>query len=629
MEGILGRTGRIDAVVACAGWGLAGAVEQTVDRGRPRPTRDQLLGCGARRRRGACRSCVPKVPGGWSSSARSAGSSRSPSRPSTARASSPWRGTARPSRTRWRPSGSRSRSSSRATSAPSSLRTAVAPPHPWRRPYREAATRAVTKMAEDEAKGRLTRRGRRGGGTGARCASSAATRLGREDGRASRDPRQATHALPRLRAGGKEQPRRLTEPHDDRDSHPPDPGATMTNLFGPLGLRRRAVRPPDRRHLCDGRGERPLLDGEGVRDGGAARRCTAARLRDGQVHQPKRARRLRGDLPRGRADHGPREPSPLPHPRPHRGRADSLRGARTDAAGCGSGSRRTTANRSPSTGCSRPRCRPTWRTARCSERPSATGSAPTSSATTRWESPRAGSPSTGRATSSTPMSGRRPATTPGVSATTSAMPPTDVDPFDPRIGDGLLDDLVAGAHDRSRRHPLGVCSCTSSMPRASDGSSTRSWVRSSTPTGGSSGWRRSGPSSPTTRRTAGCSAARCRATLEDGSPRRFRLEVPTATGFHLGAGLYFGWQGHHHGEWRGELHVDGERLDDCSEPVARPRAPPAPRHRRRRPRPRHRRRGTRQLPADDHRRPCRPGAWRRLLVLVSSRRAPASLTSEG
>ena len=56
-------------------------------------------------------------------------------------------------------------------------------------------------------------------------------------------------------------------------------------------------------------------------------------------------------------------------------------------------------------------------------------------------------------------------------------------------------------------------------------------------------------------------------TLEDGSRRRFRLEVPTATGFHLGAGLYFGWQGHHHGEWRGELHVDGERLDDCSDPA--------------------------------------------------------------
>jgi hypothetical protein len=53
-------------------------------------------------------------------------------------------------------------------------------------------------------------------------------------------------------------------------------------------------------------------------------------------------------------------------------------------------------------------------------------------------------------------------------------------------------------------------------------------------------------------------------TLEDGGERRFALEVPTSTGFQLGAGLYFGWHGHHHGEWRGELVVDGERLEDCS-----------------------------------------------------------------
>jgi len=55
-------------------------------------------------------------------------------------------------------------------------------------------------------------------------------------------------------------------------------------------------------------------------------------------------------------------------------------------------------------------------------------------------------------------------------------------------------------------------------------------------------------------------------TMEGGARRRFELEVPTATGFHLGAGLYFGWRGHHHGEWRGELVVDGERLADCSAP---------------------------------------------------------------
>ena len=49
--------------------------------------------------------------------------------------------------------------------------------------------------------------------------------------------------------------------------------------------------------------------------------------------------------------------------------------------------------------------------------------------------------------------------------------------------------------------------------------------------------------------------------------RSFEFEVPTQPGFQLGVGLYFGWQGHHHGEWRGELHVDGERLDDCTDPA--------------------------------------------------------------
>jgi hypothetical protein len=65
---------------------------------------------------------------------------------------------------------------------------------------------------------------------------------------------------------------------------------------------------------------------------------------------------------------------------------------------------------------------------------------------------------------------------------------------------------------------------------------------------------------PSNRRLLGGTVA---VTMQDGSARSFQLEVPTDTGFHLGAGLYFGWQGHHHGEWRGELHVDGERIEDC------------------------------------------------------------------
>jgi hypothetical protein len=69
---------------------------------------------------------------------------------------------------------------------------------------------------------------------------------------------------------------------------------------------------------------------------------------------------------------------------------------------------------------------------------------------------------------------------------------------------------------------------------------------------------------PANRRLLG---GRVEVTMEDGTVRHFELEVPGDTGFHLGAGLYFGWQGHHHGEWRGELHVDGERLADCRDPV--------------------------------------------------------------
>lgn len=58
--------------------------------------------------------------------------------------------------------------------------------------------------------------------------------------------------------------------------------------------------------------------------------------------------------------------------------------------------------------------------------------------------------------------------------------------------------------------------------------------------------------------------------MEDGSERPIGIEVLSDTGVQLGAGLYFGLDGHHHGEWRGELHVDGERIGDCRLPeVAR------------------------------------------------------------
>lgn len=55
-------------------------------------------------------------------------------------------------------------------------------------------------------------------------------------------------------------------------------------------------------------------------------------------------------------------------------------------------------------------------------------------------------------------------------------------------------------------------------------------------------------------------------TLEDGSTRRLDVEVVSDTGFHLGTGKYFGFDGHHHGEWMGDLTVDGEWIPDCSDP---------------------------------------------------------------
>lgn len=53
----------------------------------------------------------------------------------------------------------------------------------------------------------------------------------------------------------------------------------------------------------------------------------------------------------------------------------------------------------------------------------------------------------------------------------------------------------------------------------------------------------------------------------DGSDRPVHVEALGDTGFHLGAGLYFGYRGHHHGEWRGPSHVEGEHVADCTDPA--------------------------------------------------------------
>lgn len=61
-----------------------------------------------------------------------------------------------------------------------------------------------------------------------------------------------------------------------------------------------------------------------------------------------------------------------------------------------------------------------------------------------------------------------------------------------------------------------------------------------------------------------------RTVMADGSERDLTLTPVTETGFHLGAGLYHGYQGRWHGQWHGPLEVDGDHIADCSVPeVAR------------------------------------------------------------
>lgn len=54
--------------------------------------------------------------------------------------------------------------------------------------------------------------------------------------------------------------------------------------------------------------------------------------------------------------------------------------------------------------------------------------------------------------------------------------------------------------------------------------------------------------------------------MEDGTERPMRFEKLSETGFYLGAGGYHGGDNHHHGSWRGELHVDGDYTEDASHP---------------------------------------------------------------
>lgn len=61
------------------------------------------------------------------------------------------------------------------------------------------------------------------------------------------------------------------------------------------------------------------------------------------------------------------------------------------------------------------------------------------------------------------------------------------------------------------------------------------------------------------------------ATLADGSERVYRVHPVSDTGFHLATGLYGGFDGRFHGQWRGRLHVEGEHFTDCTADDALPR----------------------------------------------------------
>ena len=49
----------------------------------------------------------------------------------------------------------------------------------------------------------------------------------------------------------------------------------------------------------------------------------------------------------------------------------------------------------------------------------------------------------------------------------------------------------------------------------------------------------------------------------DGNERVLTITPVSDTGFHLGSGLYGGYDGHVHGEFRGDLHVEGDHVERC------------------------------------------------------------------
>ena len=161
----------------------------------------------------------------------------------------------------------------------------------------------------------------------------------------------------------------------------------------------------------------------------------------------------------------------------------------------------------------------------------------------------------------------RPATTRGACATWSARRSTTsrTRPAAERVDDR---DLVADPVRAPRRHPLRAAPLLPA-PRLRRLAAHRA-----------AGWHRAPRRPPRAVRRARARArgrddnrrlrgAELDCTMADGSRGRSTVTALGDTGFHLGAGLYFGFDGHWHGEWRGDLHVDGEHIADCTDPRRR------------------------------------------------------------
>ena len=275
-----------------------------------------------------------------------------------------------------------------------------------------------------------------------------------------------------------------------------------------------------------------------------------------------------GGLARRRAVDGAGQPPPRARPGAHRRRADPLRGARAAAASSGSRSTPTTCSPSRSSGRSRPRCRRRSRTA-----PHTRDRLP------HVGGPRALPPDRRRLGLGRDRRRARPSSTPtrwvstrdhswGVRYGVGVPPPDRPEPSTRSPGLGVPDDLVPDAVRARRRHALRDAPPLPDRHRAGLGivhkivmggvehpdGRVRAVARPRRP---------SSRYDPANRRLRG-------GVVRATTGRRRRPASSTSrslddTGFHLGAGLYFGFDGHHHGEWRGELHVDGEHIADCTD----------------------------------------------------------------